>query len=158
MNPPQEVSLTKLVRDAVETLAGRISERGVTLEIAEDLPVLYGDPARLREVVENLLDNAIKFMGNQSNPRVEIGLRQSDDETVVYVKDNGTGMDARYHEKVFGLFERLEQGTGGTGIGLAIVKRIVEVHGGRIWVESEGVGHGSVFCFALPDRKDDTDA
>ncbi len=156
MNSPREVSLTKIVEDAVETLAGRISDRGVALVIADELPVLYGDAARLREVVENLLDNAVKFMGNQSQPRVEIGVRRSADGTVVYVKDNGTGIDARYHAKVFGLFERLEQSTEGTGIGLAVVKRIVEVHGGRIWVESQGVGHGSVFCFTLPEKNKNT--
>ncbi len=156
MNPPQEVSLTELVRDAVETLAGRISERGVTLKIAEGLPMLYGDAARLREVVENLLDNAIKFMGNQRHPQVEIGHRRDVDRTVIYVKDNGTGIDARYHDKVFGLFERLEHSTEGTGIGLAIVKRIVEVHGGQIWVESEGVGLGCTFCFTLPEKNENT--
>ncbi|MDQ7785459.1 MAG: ATP-binding protein [Desulfomonilaceae bacterium] len=156
MNPPQDVPLAKLVREAKETLAGRISERGVILDIADELPVLHGDAARIREVVENLLDNAVKFMGNQANPRVEIGVRRAGNETVIYVKDNGTGIDPRYHDKVFGLFERLEQSTEGTGIGLAIVKRIVEVHGGRIWIESEGVGHGSVFCFTFPQSKPNT--
>ncbi len=155
MNPPHEVSLDNLVREVRESLAGRIAERGVTVDIADGLPVLYGDVARLREVVENLLDNAIKFMGDQPHPRIEIGVRRCDGETVVCVKDNGIGIDPRYHVKIFGLFERLEQKTEGTGIGLAIVSRIVKVHGGRIWVESEGVGHGSAFCFSLPERNEE---
>ena len=69
---------------------------------------------------------------------------------VCTVRDNGMGIDPRYHDKVFGLFERLDPSIDGTGIGLALVKRIVEVHGGRIWVESEGEGRGSTFCFTLP--------
>jgi len=152
MNPPQDVALDRLVREAVDTLAGRIAERGVIVDIADDLPVLYGDAARLREVVENLLDNAVKFMGDQAHPRVEIGIRQESDQTVIFFKDNGIGVDNRYHDKIFGLFERLGPDTEGTGIGLAIVKRIIEVHGGRIWVESEGAGRGAVFAFTLPGR------
>ncbi len=154
VNPPQEIALDKLVREVLETLAGRIAEREVRLDIAQDLPVLYGDAVRLREVVENLVDNAVKFMGDQPHPRVEIGVRRDGESDVIFVKDNGIGIDSGYHAKIFGLFERLGHHGEGTGIGLTIVKRIIEVHGGRIWVESEGVGHGSVFCFALPGRNE----
>ncbi|MEW6348701.1 MAG: ATP-binding protein [Thermodesulfobacteriota bacterium] len=154
INPPEDVPLGRVVREVLDSLAGRIMERGVTIEIPEDLPVLYGDAVRLREVVENLLDNAVKFMGDQPGPRVEIGVRSGSGETVIFVKDNGSGVDPKYHEKIFGLFERLGHHTEGTGIGLAIVRRIVEVHGGRIWVESEGLGQGSTFCLTLPTRKD----
>ena len=105
---------------------------------------------RLVEVVQNLVDNAAKFMGDQPAPRIEIGARPSDGECVLYVKDNGVGVDAKYHEQVFGLFNKLDPRSEGTGVGLALVKRIVEVHGGRIWVESEGAGKGAAFCFTLP--------
>jgi signal transduction histidine kinase len=77
-------------------------------------------------------------------------MRHEAEETVCYVRDNGIGIAPRYHDKVFGLFERLDGASDGTGIGLTLVKRIVEVHGGRVWVESAGEGHGSTFCFTLP--------
>jgi signal transduction histidine kinase len=98
------------------------------------------------------MDNAIKYMGAQPQPRVEIGLRRDEDERVFYVRDNGLGIEPRYHDKVFELFDKLDPRTEGSGVGLAIVKRIVEVHGGRVWVESAGQGQGSTFCFTLADR------
>jgi signal transduction histidine kinase len=101
-------------------------------------------------VLQNLLDNAVKFMGAQPQPRIHFGMRREAEEIVCYVRDNGIGIASRYHEKVFGLFERLDDSSDGTGIGLTLVKRIIEVHGGRIWVESAGEGHGSTFCFTLP--------
>ena len=166
MNPPEETPLDELAREAVNTVAGRLAMRGVHVEIAPDLPVVYGDRTRLREVLENLLDNAVKFMGDQPHPRIQIGMRQGEAlgtaalstaaETVLYVRDNGMGIDPRYHDKVFGLFEKLDPNVEGTGVGLAIVKRILEVHGGRIWVESEGTGKGSTFCFTLPDSRPST--
>lgn len=147
VNPPVTVPFAELAREAVAAVAGT---DGVKVDIAPELPAVSGDRVRLREVVENLVTNALKFMGDQSAPRVEIGARRSAGETIFYVRDNGVGIDPRYHEKVFGLFERLDPKIEGTGVGLAIVRRIVESHGGRIWVESEGVGHGSTFCFTLP--------
>ena len=152
VNPPEEIPFGELAREALDMIAGRLAERGVKVEIAPDLPVVYGDRLRLREVLTNLMDNAVKFMGDQPAPRVEIGTRRDGEETVFYVRDNGVGIELQYHEKVFGLFDKLDKQTEGTGVGLAIVKRIVEVHGGRIWVESEGVGQGSTFCFTLLDK------
>ena len=112
--------------------------------------MLFGDRVRLLEVYQNLLENAVKFMGEQTQPRVEIGAKRNGTEVACFVRDNGMGVVPQYHEKIFGLFERLDQRIDGTGIGLALVKRIVEVHGGRIWVESEGEGRGSTFHFTLP--------
>jgi len=99
--------------------------------------------------MQNLIDNALKYMGEQKHPLVEIGSRRDGDEAVFFVRDNGMGIDRNYAEKIFGLFEQLDPKAEGTGIGLALVKRIVEVHGGRIWLESEGQGRGSTFCFTL---------
>ncbi len=149
-NPLEPVPLGVLVREAARLVAGQLEARRVRLEIAADLPTVRGDRARLREVVQNLLENAVKFMGDQPAPLVEVGWRRAGDALVLDVRDNGIGVAAEYHEKIFGLFERLDTTLEGTGIGLALVKRIVEVHGGRVWVESAGLGQGSRFCLTLP--------
>ncbi len=146
--PPEQVELDSLVLEALELVAGRLAERGVDVEVAHRLPVVRGDRSRLLEVLQNLIDNAVKYLGDQKSPRIEIGMRPGA-ETVIFVSDNGVGIEPAYHEKIFGLFERLETEEEGTGLGLALVKRIVELHGGRIWVESEGWGRGSTFCFTL---------
>jgi PAS domain S-box-containing protein len=150
MNPPQSVSLAAIVREALELVHGRLEARGVQLEVASDLPVVHGDHARLIEVLQNLLDNACKFMGDQPEPRITVGRQgiDQDGKPIVFVRDNGIGIDPQYHQKVFGLFDKLDPRSEGTGIGLALVKRIVEVHGGRIWVESEP-GRGSTFYLTL---------
>ncbi|MEM7587706.1 MAG: ATP-binding protein, partial [Acidobacteriota bacterium] len=151
-NPHQDVPFGRLVEEAREALSEALAERKVELSVAPDLPVVRGDRPRLLEVVRHLLDNAIRYMGEQAAPRIDIGVRDDADtsERVLFVRDNGSGVAPRYRYRIFELFERLEPETSeGTGIGLALVKRIVELHGGRIWVESRGEG-GSTFCFTLP--------
>lgn len=147
---PVNVTFQALVKDALGAVAGRIAERGVTLQVQAGEVALRGDQARLAEVFQNLIDNACKFMGDQKDPRIEIGFEARGAETVFLVRDNGIGIDPRFQSKVFNLFEKLEPKTEGSGIGLALVKRIVELHGGRIWVESAGLGQGTCFCFTLP--------
>ena len=154
VNPPKEALFEDLAREAMDVVAGRLAERNVHVEIAPGLPMIYGDVPRIQEVLENLIDNAVKYMGDQPNPHVEIGARQDGEERVLYIQDNGVGIDPRYHEKIFGLFDKLEPNSDGTGVGLAIVKRIIEVHGGRIWIESDGAGTGSAFCFTIPDKRE----
>ena len=112
--------------------------------------MVTGDRQRLQEVFQNLIDNAVKYAGGETAPRVEVGVRRREGGEVLFVRDNGPGVDPRYHDKIFGLFERLDPSVEGTGVGLTLVKRIVEAHGGRIWVESAGEGAGSTFCFTLP--------
>ena len=155
MNPPEEVSFEAIAREAVELVHGRIEAQGVAVEIAPGLPTVYGDRMRLVEVVQNLVDNACKFMGDQSHPRIEIGARQIENEPVFYVCDNGVGIEPRYHTQIFGLFDKLDPVSEGTGVGLTLVKRIVETHGGEIWIESEGKGNGTTFYFTLPAKKGD---
>ncbi|MBN2294692.1 MAG: PAS domain S-box protein [Pirellulales bacterium] len=152
VNPPVEVSLEKLVHEALELVSVQIKNRGVQVDVSPDLPVVFGDRVRLLEVWQNLIDNAVKYMGDQAKPLIEIGSRIEGNETVCYVRDNGMGIEPPYHEKIFGLFEQLNQQTEGSGIGLSLVKRIVEVHGGHIWVESKGLGHGSTVCFTIVDQ------
>ena len=149
MNPPEEVPLQVVVKDALDMVAGGIIQRGVEVVVTKEPIILCGDRTRLVEVFQNLVDNATKFMGDQQTPRVEIGVETAGDERVFFVRDNGIGIDPRYQPKLFGLFEKFDPGTKGTGIGLALVKRIVEVRGGKIWVESAGVGKGTTFHFTL---------
>jgi signal transduction histidine kinase len=150
MNPPEEIEFKEIVHEAVEMLSGRIKERKIQVEIATDRNKLYGDRQRLFEVFENLLDNAIKYLHLEPKPEIKVGIRSAGDEVVYYVQDNGIGVAPQYQDKIFGLFEKLDPEVEGTGVGLAIVKRIIEIHGGRIWVESGGIGCGSAFCFTLP--------
>ena len=152
VNPSVEAPLQAIVNEALALVAGRIAQRGVQVQVTEEPIRLYGDRPRLVQVFQNLVENAVKFMGDQPAPRVEIGMEQARDQLVLFVRDNGIGIDPRYQPKVFGLFEKLDPGTEGTGIGLALVRRIVEVHGGRIWVESAGVGQGATFRFTLAKR------
>jgi signal transduction histidine kinase len=109
------------------------------------------DRHRLIEVFQNLFENAIKFMGEQPNPHIKVGLHSRNDEQFFFVCDNGIGIESQYHERIFGLFNKLDARTDGTGIGLALVKRIIEFHGGKVWVESE-LGHGASFYFTLATR------
>jgi len=101
------------------------------------------------ELFQNLIENAIKYMGDQQSPAIEVGFTKTKFETIFFVKDNGIGIDPRYHEKIFGLFDQLNRNSSGTGIGLAVVKRIVETHNGKIWVESVGKGKGTTFYFTM---------
>jgi two-component system sensor kinase FixL len=151
LNTPETINFSDLVHEAMDNVHGQLEIGRVTVKIQPDLPAVFGDRQRLVEVMQNLIDNAAKFMGDQPDPRIEIGQYGEDVEhgkPIFYVKDNGIGIDSAHLERIFGLFNKLDPRAEGTGIGLAIVKRIVEVHGGRIWVESEA-GKGSTFLFTL---------
>lgn len=148
--PPAPLSFAEIAEEAVDLVRGRLAQGGIGVEVQADLPLVYGDRGRLVEVLQNLIDNAAKFMGDQAAPRIEIGARPEGEETVFFVRDNGMGIDPAHHERVFGLFDKLDPRGEGTGVGLALVKRIVELHRGRIWVESSGALRGAAFCFTLP--------
>ncbi len=160
-NPIEEVALSELAQEAVAVAARSIAEIGARVRIDPDLPVVLGDRGRLLEVLQNLVENAVKFTGDQPQPRIEIGARRQLDETgrpitVCYVHDNGQGIEPRFHDKVFRLFERLRPETEGSGVGLALVRRIVKFHGGRTWIESEGLGSGTTVCFTIPPAAPET--
>lgn len=150
VNPHQYIPFKEIVQDALEIVHGRLHANAVQVRVQENLPIVYGDRLRLAEVLQNLIDNASKFISSQPEPLVEIGCDGYEgDKPIFYVRDNGIGIDPIHQDRIFGLFNKLDVYSEGTGVGLALVKRIVEVHGGRIWVQSEA-GHGSTFFFTLP--------
>jgi len=155
MNAPQTIQFEELVHEALEIVNGQLEGLHITVVTQPDLTAVYGDRQRLTEVLQNLLDNAAKYMDEQPDPRIEIGQQgEQDGKLIFYVKDNGIGIPPEYHGLIFGLFNKLDPKSDGTGIGLALVKRIIELHGGEIWVESE-IGKGSTFFFSLPSNPDD---
>ncbi len=158
MNPPENLDLNQLVQEALARIAMQIENQNVEVRVAPDMPTVYGDPGRLLEVFQNLIDNSIKFMGAQQAPSIEIGAHRENGEVHCFVRDNGIGIASEYQHRVFDLFERLDTRVGGTGVGLALVKRIVEVHGGRVWIESKGEGRGTTFWFTLPGDSIDSAA
>jgi signal transduction histidine kinase len=147
---PETIDLNALVQDALNTVEMRISAGNVKVTVSPGLPVVYANAIRLREVFENLFDNAVKYMGGQPHPEIRVGVREGKEPVVLYVADNGMGIDPKYQEYVFDLFNKLNPASEGTGVGLAIVRRIIETTGGKIWVESEGTGKGTTFCFTVP--------
>jgi len=148
------VDLAAEVASIISEFAETTARRKLSWQVGK-LPVVQGDPTLLRLVLQNLLDNAVKYTARRDDPVIEIDATQSAGETVVSVKDNGIGFDMQYAAKVFGVFERLHADGEfeGTGIGLANAQRIVHRHGGRIWCES-APGEGACFCFSLPLETD----
>lgn len=154
INSPELIDMAQLAHDVLENLSGLLRERSVQVSVLPGLEPLSCDGQRMAEVLQNLVENAVKYMGDQPEPQISIGMRHDGREKVYYVSDNGCGIDIRYHENIFGLFNKLNAESEGTGVGLALVKRIIEVHGGRVWVESPGELEGSTFCFTLPASSD----
>ena len=146
----REVNMDSLVREVIaESFAP-----AVEFEIGA-LPPAIGDRALLRQVWVNLIGNAVKYSGKAPHPAVQISGEQAGAESCYRVRDNGVGFDMQYADKLFGVFQRLHRADefSGTGVGLAIVHRVVSRHGGRVWAEGT-VGHGAVFSFALPAAGD----
>ena len=150
-NPSEDVPFGELVHETLELVEGQLREMQVEVQVDAGFPVVHVDRVRMLEVIQNLITNAVKFMGNQKHPQIHIGKEIRNGETCFFVKDNGMGIAPEFHERVFGLFNKLDPFIEGTGIGLALVKRIIEVHGGRIWVESEP-GRGATFFFTLKNK------
>ena len=149
------VDLEELARTVADEVRRTDAGRKGALAIQIDpLPPVHGDRALLRQVMSNLLQNAAKFTRDRAEARVEVGSQRDGEQTVYFVKDNGAGFDARYADKLFGVFQRLHstEQFDGTGVGLAIVKRIVQRHGGRVWAEGK-VNHGATFFFTLPTEE-----
>ena len=155
INPSTLVSMTEVCNEVVDTLHSLIKERHAEIRIMPDMPNAYADRGRIKEVIQNLLENAIKFSRDSDHPKVNIYSETRANNTLFIVEDNGIGIDSAYHDKIFVLFERLDAKTDGTGVGLALVKRIVETHGGEIWIESPVDLEGTRFCFTPPHSMQD---
>ena len=151
INEPEPADMNMLVADVLAQLDGPLKNKKLIVDVQPGLPMVYCDRRRMAEAVQNLIENAINYMGDQPEPRIQFGMREDAGETVFFVQDNGIGIDEKYHQIIFGLFNKLSAHSEGTGVGLALVKRIIEVHGGRIWVESQGEGTGSRFCFTIKE-------
>ncbi len=152
-NPNEEVLLQQVVREALDLVAGRIAQRGATVKVTEEPVLLCGDRRRLVELFQNLLDNAAKFTQNQGFPEVEVGVESTGEGLRIFVRDNGVGFRPEQKEKLFGLFQRFDPSSEGSGIGLALARRIVLLHGGKIWAESDGPGKGATFKFTLASAR-----
>ena len=147
-NPPTNTAFDDIVQDALKAVDGPLKEQQIQVEIDAGFPTVHVDRSRIVQVMQNLLTNAIKFMGGQSNPIIKIGVENIESKYIFFVQDNGIGIAPEHHESIFELFSKLDSRTDGTGIGLGLVKRIIEVHNGKIWVESEPE-KGATFKFTL---------
>lgn len=149
MNEPVETGFGDIVREALAAVEGQIEMQNIRIEFTDEGHTIRGDHTRLIEVMQNLIDNAAKFMGSQPDPRIRIGaVMDEDNRPTFYVQDNGIGIEPQFSKRIFGLFNKLDTNSPGSGIGLTLVKRIIEVHGGKIWVESKP-GEGSTFYFTF---------
>lgn len=151
--PPVPVDLGRLAADVLRQIHLDLEDAGVVVE-AGDLPTVVGDEVQLRQLLQNLLQNAVKYRAPNRPPRVHIRADESSDGWVFSISDNGIGVDPDHHERIFELFSRGHVGYDGVGIGLALCQRIVERHGGSIWVESEPE-QGATFSFTLPKATPD---
>ena len=144
------INLTAMARQVFKQLKSQEPERDLQF-IIEDLPPAQGDPSLIKQVMVNLLTNAVKYTKPRKTAVIEVGGKDEEKVTIYYVKDNGIGFDERYADKLFGVFQRLhsDEEYEGTGVGLAIVKRIIERHDGRVWAEGK-VDEGATFYFTLP--------
>ena len=147
----KDASSLDIVNRVCNGLKSRLEENRIEVFIGDNLPTIRCDGDRIYQVFENLVVNAIKFVGDNEKPKIEIGYEEKEEFHQFYVRDNGIGIDPKYHRKIFEIFQRLKEveDEEGTGIGLVIVERIVKNHGGKVWVESQK-GEGATFCFTLP--------
>lgn len=149
----KDVPSRDIVNEVAAELRNRLKEKGIKLVVATDLPTIQCDKERISQVFQNLLVNAVKYMGDTKNPEIQVRYENREKFHEFYVRDNGIGIDPKYHRKIFEMFQRSKEvgGEEGTGLGLSIVDKIVRNHGGKVWVDS-AKGRGSTFYFTLPKR------
>jgi PAS domain S-box-containing protein len=149
--PFKLVPSLEIINDVTAELQDRLQKKGIRLVVAPDLPTIHCDRERISQVFQNLIVNAIKYMGATKNPKIEVGYEDMDNLHQFYVRDNGIGIAPQYHRKIFEIFQRVREieSEEGTGLGLTIVDKVVRHHGGKVWVESEK-GKGTTFYFTIP--------
>ncbi len=148
--PKEELDLKETAQEVTEDLRSKLEEKGIKVEIEDNLPTFYFERKRMYQIFSNFISNACKYMGDQENPQIEVGGKDKDGKWTIWVEDNGIGIEEDQKEKIFEVFQRENRvEEEGTGVGLAITKRIVETHDGKIWVESEK-GEGSTFYIEFP--------
>ena|SRR5690242_12080747 len=150
----ERVDCNNVVNEVLADIALAIKESGANISI-QNLPVICAYPTEIKQLFQNLLTNAIKFRKPGVSPQISICVKETKEGWEFSVKDNGIGIDKKYNDKIFVIFQRLHNRTEyeGSGIGLAHCKKIVELHGGNIWVESKP-GEGCTFHFTIPDEED----
>lgn len=154
--PKTDFPFADLVEEALTALQYQIRQNGIEIKVEKNLPVVHGEKKRLVQVLENLLSNAVKYIGKENpQPIIHVGAFERQGRPVFFVRDNGIGIEKKYFDKIFGIFQRLPDAKAagaGTGVGLTIIKRIIENHGGTVWLES-APGKGTTFYFTLNDKE-----
>jgi signal transduction histidine kinase len=149
VNTPQRFALSELCEEVKNMLQEAVTRNDIEIEIASDMPEVFVDKTQISDAMRNILENAIKFCREDVKPKISVSAENQDNRVQCRVKDNGIGIDPRYLDRIFGLFEQLNQSIDGTGVGLALVKRIIESHGGEVWAESDGIDAGTSIYFTL---------
>lgn len=150
---PERIQPDTVVQRVLGQFSKEIAEKKIRVEVHSPLPELFFIRGQLEQLFSHLISNAVRFMGNQPNPVIEIGGGATDEGLTFYVRDNGIGIDPQYHQIIFGVFERLKEiETEGTGMGLALARKILDLAGGKIWTESKK-GEGAAFYFSLPKER-----
>lgn len=150
-NPSQWIPFQSIIDQSLKTMHGVLPD-SLNITMDNQFPEIYCDESRMLEVLNNLIENAVKFTRSVEKPKIHIGLKKEEENVVFYIRDNGVGIDERYITRIFQLFDKLNPDTEGTGVGLTICRRIIEVHGGTIWAESSGLDQGTTICFTLANE------
>ncbi len=154
--PVEEADIGEIVKSVLKEVSIRLTEKKIKVEMEGNFPRLYVVVKYVERIYSNLIDNAIKYMGDQPEPKLVLGSQDKGDHFLFYVKDNGIGIPSEFHDRIFAIFQRVKSSdtekVEGSGLGLAFVKKIVELSGGNVWVESAGKLKGSTFYFTLPKQ------
>ncbi len=150
--PVEYIKPNIAIGEVINMLSINMVDANAKIDIQSPMPTIRMDSTSFKEIFLNLINNALKYRKLDLPVHIKIGTRQEQQQTIFFVQDNGIGIEPGYFKKIFGLFERLDNEYEGTGIGLAIVKRIIDIYKGHIWVESDGLNQGATFCFTLPTQ------